>query len=525
MLVDLEREAAGGTYSSEVCVLGAGIAGLVLARGLAGRGFKVHLLEAGGLELEERSQRLYAAEMAGDRHVGASEGRFRVFGGSSTRWGGQLLPFTEDIFSPGAGMPSHAWPIGGAAIERYYAEVLAIMGADALPFGGELLGALGLPAVAFGDGVRLRFSKWAPFGRRNLANSLGRECIGHERVTVFTHANAMAVNLDEAGGRVESATVKNYAGASFKFQAEQFVVCLGTIESSRLLLASVGRDQRGVGNAHDQVGRYFHDHVGMRMAEIAGAARARVLERLGPFYVENTLHTCKLEASAELREREGLPAVMAHVVIEEPEDSGAAALRNLLGSVQRGKLKQAVVSNLGPMLRGLGDVARLAWDSRVRRRRAVSARARVGLKIDLEQVARADDRIRLGDARDALGQRKAVVDWRIGDEERAAARAYARLVKAELEGVGIAGLEWVGLDAGGGAPAMEDTFHPMGGLRMGEDARSSVVDRELKVHGVKNLHVASCAVFPAGGSSNPTFTMMALTLRLADRLADPSGDA
>ena len=168
MLIDLELEAAGGSYTSDVCVLGGGIAGLVLARKLAGPGVKVHLLEAGGLELEERSQRLYEAEMAGDAHAGAREGRFRVFGGSSTRWGGQLLPYTEDIFSPRVGMPSRAWPIGAEAVEPYYAQVLEIMGVDGLPFGAELLGALGHPAVGFGDAVRLRFSKWAPFGRRNL---------------------------------------------------------------------------------------------------------------------------------------------------------------------------------------------------------------------------------------------------------------------------------------------------------------------------------------------------------------------
>lgn len=65
---------------------------------------------------------------------------------------------------------------------------------------------------------------------------------------------------------------------------------------------------------------------------------------------------------------------------------------------------------------------------------------------------------------------------------------------------------------------MIDTYHPMGGLRMGVDPATSVVDIDLKVHGLANLHVASCAVFPAGGSSNPTFTMMALTMRLADHL-------
>jgi choline dehydrogenase-like flavoprotein len=326
--------------------------------------------------------------------------------------------------------------------------------------------------------------------------------------------------LQEAGGRVQSVALKNYAGADFVFRADQFVVCLGTIESSRLLLSS------NVGNAFDQVGRYFHDHVGLRVARIEGEARARVLDPLGPFYIKGTLHTCKLEASAELRQRERLPAVMAHVVIEEPEDSGPAALRSMLGSLQQGNLSQAITRNFLPALLGLGDIARLAWQSRVRQRRAVSARAEVWLKIDMEQVAGADDRVRLSETRDALGQRKAVVDWRIGALQREAVRAFAPVVKAELEGIGITGLQWLAgvLDVCSELPPMADTLHAMGGLRMGTDARASVVDCDLKVHGVENLHIASCAVFPAGGSSNPTFTMMALTLRLADRLATRLAD-
>jgi choline dehydrogenase-like flavoprotein len=424
-----------------------------------------------------------------------------------------LLPYTEDIFSPETGIPSWPWPITLEAIEPYYGEVLKIMGADRLPFGPELLNALGHPEVEFGDGVLLRFSKWAPFRRRNLARGLGRECLAHPRVTVFTHANAIA--LQEADGRVQSATVKNYAGAEFTFHAEQFVACLGTIESSRLLLCS------DVGNAFDQVGRYFHDHVGLRMAKIEGEARARVLDRLGPFYVKGTLHTCKLEASTALRRRERLPAVMAHVVIEEPEGSGAAAVRTMLQALQQGNLKEALAQNFFPMLRGLGEVARLAWQSRVRQRRAVGTKAEIWLKIDVEQVARAEDRIRLAETRDALGQRRTLVDWRIGAQEREAVRAYARVLKTTLESIGVAGLQWAPgvLDANADLPPMADTFHAMGGLRMGTDPRTSVVDCDLKVHGVENLHIASCAVFPAGGSSNPTFTMMALTLRLADRLA------
>jgi choline dehydrogenase-like flavoprotein len=164
------------------------------------------------------------------------------------------------------------------------------------------------------------------------------------------------------------------------------------------------------------------------------------------------------------------------------------------------------------MLRGAGDVARLMFYSRFKQRRAVSKRAKVRLHIDVEQAVNAENCIRLSEQRDALGLQKAVVDWRVREQEQDTAARFAGMIRAELEVLGIAPQRW------SEAPVLVDTFHAMGGLRMGEDARESVVDRDLRVHGVENLYVASCAVYPGGGSSNPTFTLMALALRLAEHL-------
>ncbi len=497
---------------SAVCVVGGGIAGLVLSLTLARHGLSVTLLEAGGLELEPESQALYeAAEMGAERHAGTHEGRFRTWGGSSVRWGGQLLPYTEDVFRPFGGMPSVGWPICGGDLEGFYREVERVMGVDGLPFGGEMLSAVGRNLLHLNE-MRLRFSKWAPFGRRNLARTVGRELLNDAGVRVVTHANA--VELVGGGGRVTGVRVVDYRGRRTVVPAGAVVVAMGTVESARLLLLSGD----AVPNAHGQIGRGFHDHVSLRAARLEGAAREVTLERLGPAFVEGTLHTAKVEAGAELRAREGLLAAMAHLVIEEPEDSGTAAVRNLLRSVQRGRLREAVGENLPGVVRGSGEVARLLWASKVRKRRSVSGRAGVYLHVDLEQPARPEARISLSDERDVLGMRRAVVHWRVGEEE---ARTVRRFVPTLREALGEAGFPEFGwredLQASGPLP-FTDTYHPMGGLRMGVDARESVVDAELRVHGMENLYVASCAVFPSGGSSNPTFTLMALALRLGDRL-------
>ena len=158
--------------------------------------------------------------------------------------------------------------------------------------------------------------------------------------------------------------------------------------------------------------------------------------------------------------------------------------------------------------------------SRSEVRRFPTPQAKVHLRFDIEQKPRADSRILLSSELDALGQRKAVVDWRRSDEEAESMHAFAPYMDAYLRSFGIE-FQWRGGLLASVEPwknAGIDLFHPMGGARMGSSPQNSVVDSNLRVHGIGNLFVASCAVFPTGGSSNPTFSLMALTLRLADFL-------
>jgi choline dehydrogenase-like flavoprotein len=513
--IDLDQIPAGTSFHSTVCVIGGGIAGLILATRLAEQGIDVHLLEAGGLEFEQRSQDLYKSEMSAGNHRGSNDGRFRTFGGSSTQWGGQLLPFSPDIFDPPPGSPSTPWPIKESDLTPYYSDAQTILGVDSLPWSADLLSSLGHPHLPASQDILIRFAKWAPFKKRNLAQTVGVQALANPRITVFSHANAAAFIGDSSDHRrISTVRVLNYLRQEFSFDAAQFVLCAGTIESCRLLLSS-----SDVPNPHDQIGRYFHDHVAYHAAQFESPIRERVIESVGPFLVDGTIHSCKIEASSSLRSREHLFAVMAHVVIIEPEDSGIAAIRNIFRSLQSGRLKEAIISNLLPMLRGLGDVARLIYDSRFKRRRAVSKRAILKLNIDVEQAPNPENRIRLSTNTDALGSPTTIVDWRIGEGEQDSAARYAYIVRDYLEAAGISPQVWNQSVLDHTMPSMLDTNHAMGGLRMGTDPAASVVDSNLAVYGLDNLHVASCAVFPSGSSSNPTFTMMALTLRLADHLA------
>jgi choline dehydrogenase-like flavoprotein len=522
MHVDLESPALPQQFGSDVCIVGGGTAGILLAARLASRGVNTHLLEAGGLTLEDRSQDLYQLINAGHPHAGTMHGRFRTFGGSSTRWGGGLLSYEEEDLNPPASFGLPHWPIASAELEAYYQDVQDAMGVGFPGFSDELLRKFRRQPPFASDRVRVRLSKASPFSRRNVSQTCGKECLAGARVTVFTHANVTAIHLNENGTAVRSITAANYGRATYSFTAQQFVLSAGTIETCRLLLASTDICSFGVGNGKDQVGRYFHDHVSLRAAEVAAQDRTRMIAGFGHCLRGGTVYKLRLEATEKLRRERGIAAAGCEFPIEEPHDSGPAWLIRRLRSVQEGKLEWDFRRDFRKFLTGSADIVRIAWAARAQCRRYVSPAARIVFHLDVGQRPNAESRIRLSDEVDAIGMRRAILGWQVTEAELDDIRVFREEVTALLVKHGYATTAWSQTIRRESEPDFDtrcDAFHMMGGARMGTATSDSVVDAQLRVHGLANLYIASCAVFPTGGSSNPTFTLLALALRLADHLA------
>jgi choline dehydrogenase-like flavoprotein len=266
MLVDLEEfEAQPAPIRSQVCIIGAGLAGHSLAQRFTAAGIGFVLLEAGGRSHEQRSQSIYNARMARLKHDGTHEGRFRLLGGSTTRWGGQLLPYTAEILQPSSSLPSPGWPLTIDELAPYYLDAQRLLDADDLPFDAKpFLEAFHRDAPPLLDELpelRARFSKCAPFSRRNVGATIGKNIEQDNTATLYLHANLTELLLAPTGDRIQAALVRNYAGTKSRFEADHFVLACGTIETSRLMLASRSVNPSGVGNTHDQVGRYFHDQI------------------------------------------------------------------------------------------------------------------------------------------------------------------------------------------------------------------------------------------------------------------------
>jgi choline dehydrogenase-like flavoprotein len=141
------------------------------------------------------------------------------------------------------------------------------------------------------------------------------------------------------------------------------------------------------------------------------------------------------------------------------------------------------------------------------------------LDFHAEQQPNRDSRVTLGDGTDALGTRQILVDWRYTPRDVDTVTRALALFAADLSRSGVGSFTY--------EPAQVETEmirygayggHHLGTARMGNDPRSSVVNADCRVHGINNLYVASAATFATSSQANPTLTVVALALRLADTL-------
>ncbi len=302
-------------------------------------------------------------------------------------------------------------------------------------------------------------------------------------------------------------------GKTQRIEATQFILAAGTIETVRLLLASRSVAPQGVANQHDQVGRNFHDHLTVTAATLRNPARVQLLNALRPWLHRGTLHSLKLSASRELETELNLLPVLAHLTIDEPDDSGIGVLRTLLRARQQHNLAPALRASLPQLPSAFADAARLALAARMQHRRYVSPRATVELRLNAAQRTPSASRITLSP------EAQPILDWRIDPAELATLRSFAQHLRTHLN---VDGIDWnpslLTPELTAPVPNLDDARHAMGGASMGHDPHTSVVDTDLRTHGITNLFIASAAVFPDGTPQLPTLPLMALTLRLAHHL-------
>jgi choline dehydrogenase-like flavoprotein len=303
----------------------------------------------------------------------------------------------------------------------------------------------------------------------------------------------------------------------------------------------------GLGNQHDTVGRYFMDHPSGKLGTLTAKAPHRItrpyerrrIKGAPPAFPEIAL-------SPQFQRRHRILNGRVHPFgVEGPLPRGIRALRELKTGMRNtvpdestlleARLSDALRNapmghvitapdNLGltalKLGLGIGDLARACVHKLTDR--PTVANSHVDLVGYFEQAPNPDSRVTLGKSLDAFGQRKVNVDWRLTPLDHETYRSSARVFGEEIARAGKGRFElepWLA-DDGYAKPEVHGTAHHMGTTRMSNDPRTGVVDAKCKVHGMDNLHIAGSSVFPTGGWAFPTFTIVALSMRLADEVRD-----
>jgi choline dehydrogenase-like flavoprotein len=450
-------------------------------------------------------------------HSGIHELRFRGLGGSTTRWAGQLLPLFESDFETRDWVALSGWPVSRAALDPFYVRAAELMGVP--PFrGSDDWPAALAPAPQF-DAARLfsYFSQFAP--RPSFAELHGAALSASSCTDVILDANVVELVTDGPATHVVAARTRSLDAREVWVEARHFVLCTGGIEVPRLLLASDRHSDGGLGNSHDMVGRCFQDHPGFRVAPIAGSG-SLLARQFGPVRCDGVKVHPYFAAQPSLLRAERLLNTSGGVVFEQAP--AIAAGKQLYHAARGARPRGELLAALRTVARDPAPLARSAWRHFALRRPALDTTGAPTLVVGCEQAPNRASRVLLGDRRDELGMRRVALDWQLTEREIRTCLRMAELAAGELERLGLGSVALSSFELPEDPRALSglvvDNGHHIGAARMAERPEHGVVDADCRVFGLENLWIGSCAVFPTGGFSNPTFTMLALCLRLADRL-------
>ncbi len=509
MILDFDDAAVGTDHVADVCIVGAGIAGLAIARELMDTPTTVLLVESGGLAPEPAVSRLNEGENVG-LGLGLETGRARTFGGTGTVWPGQCIRLDPFDLEDRDWVPESGWPVSAADLDPWYDRAEQWLGIPATASDEQAWRRYGLVPPAVDPDLLVH--KSAVYSPRPDVGALHRRDFERsDRVRVLLHATAAEIRT-EAGGTVASELeVRSLSGRTGRVRARTFVLCGGGLENARLMLLSK------LGS--DTVGRYLQDHPTI-WADVAADRPAALQEFYNVLGRGRVRYVPRLRLGYETQRREQVLNAIATFVYDDTVTPGLAAAREISSALQeRRRPARLGRAELGGALHELDRVASAGWRRFVRGRPSAGPLDRVQVKILVEQAPNRDSRISLSSEPDALGLPRVSVDWRLTELERRTTRVFTDALDGELRRLGLGrltGTEW--LDGDDWTSGFEDAYHPIGSTRMSTDPARGVVDRDCRVHGLDGLYVCGSSVFPTGGYANPTLTVVALALRLAHHL-------
>lgn len=514
--VDLNESTQPETQATcDVCVIGAGAAGLYLVRRLACARLRVIVLEAGGATCESGAAIGIQPVFTDSHYSGAMDGRAFGWGGTTSRWGGLLVPYSYLDLRDDATPASTTWKHIVQAVEERSSAVLSTLGLDgSAEFFSLPEAVLGRYADLLHDcGLETIAAEALPFRRRNLTYLASARTGGDSTVYLNAVASKWFVTPCASGkGAVSAVEATSPNGKRLRVSATSFVIAAGAIESARILLEIDRVTGEQMFSRSSGIGSNLSDHLSCAIADVHFEDREKTSTLFGPMFSKGRMRSFRfVEASME----PSAPRCFAHFIFDM-DNAGFRLAKDILCGLQSRALPKFRISDV---IEGIGGLFRLAYNRYIKSTLFIPRHTPAHLQLDIEQVPDPTNRVRLGEESDRCGRPMAVVNWRVSELDLENIRTVSRRLLMKWPGQSGGFPRLIPIEIVGAQPKPYDAYHPVGTCKMGTDG-GAVVDYELRVRETRNLYVLSTGLFPSAGTANPTFSMLCLGDMLADRLAN-----
>ena len=491
MLLDLNKDETPDKISCDVCIAGAGAAGITIARELAGENLDVVLLESGGFERNSKTEALNHGRASGnlmDENY-STLSRLRYFGGTTNHWNGWCRPLDKIDFQKRDWVPDSGWPISKELLEPYYRlaeSVVEINSFDEIDKKQYIKNASGEDGVV--PAPYFQFSPPTRFGVKYR-----EELINSDNIKVLINANLTNIRLSENKKSVSQVFIQSLNSRQCNISPRCFILACGALENPRILLNCRDDIQYGLGNQNGVVGKYFmeHPHDG----------QPGMIIGLDDFKPDSGSFLNHFQQS----EINGVRVAAALTLPEKIQQE--KKLLNI--SFQNRNERMLEQGNDDFFYSSVAKLSGLSQQNIDKSKPYVSH-----LYIRGEQIPHESNRVSLAEDKDALGLQRIKVRYNISTK---VVENYRKSLSelSKLLGINYNTRMTIELDD---RRDLTLFYHPMGTTRMHEKSEKGVVDKDCKVHGVSNLYVAGSSVFPSSGYANPTLTIVALAIRLAEHL-------
>lgn len=545
MLIDARLVTDQDIIETEVCIVGSGPAAMTLAHEFAGQNFRVCLLEGGGTEgPNAETLELNAVKTQGDFVQVVQGDRNFQLGGNSSVWGVaisksqeglRLAPLDEVDFESRDWLPDYCgWPFDRNHLMPFYERAQKMFHLKGLTYKAEDWATAEAPQIPFkGDRVTTKIFQFGPraaFFQDHLG--VVRQA---KNITTYIHANAVELETDETGQTVQRVRVACLGGNQFWVAAKIVILAAGGVNTTQLLLLSDRVQKQGLGNDYDLVGRFFSDHPLVTGGVIIPSS-PEIFKKTALYdlrSIDGISVMGALGLTNEVMRREKVLNTAAWLFPRSKDFRPPKSVASLKALLKKGNPSgsQSLPEHLGNVITGLDSIAAFTYRKLTRKvfyphifLGGWSELERLERMYDvfevlhiLEQAPHPDNRVVLSREVDPLGRRRVQMQTRLRDADIASIKRSQEIMAEEIA---RSGLGTYVIDRDGDMPVVErgGTAHHTGTTRMHVDPKQGVVDANCRVHSVSNLYIASSSVFPSSGYANPTLTLVAMSLRLADQI-------